>query len=124
MNKMKTALACVALGTAAISGAAGAQQAAASFFVSSTGSGSGGWFGGLQGADMLCQTLATAAGSGGKTWRAYLSTSATGSTPAVNARDRIGKGPWQNVKGVVIAKDLGPVLTPTPTLLPTFTPTP
>jgi hypothetical protein len=106
MNKMKTALACVALGTAAISGTAGAQQAAASFFVSSTGSGSGGWFGGLQGADMLCQTLATAAGSGGKTWRAYLSTSATASTPAVNARDRIGKGPWQNVKGVVIANNL------------------
>ncbi len=106
MSKMKTALACVALGTAAISGTAGAQQAAASFFVSSTNLGSGAWFGGLQGADWLCQTLATAAGSGGKTWRAYLSTSATASTPAVNARDRIGKGPWQNVKGVVIAKDL------------------
>jgi len=106
MNKMRTALACLTLGAVAISGTAGAQQAAASFFVTSTGSGSGGWFGGLQGADMLCQTLATAAGSGGKTWRAYLSTSATGSTPAVNARDRIGKGPWQNVKGVVIAKDL------------------
>jgi len=106
MNKLKTALACMALGTAVISGTAGAQQAAASFFVTSTGSGSGGWFGGLQGADMLCQTLATAAGSGGKTWRAYLSTSATASTPAVNARDRIGKGPWQNVKGVVIANNL------------------
>ena len=106
MNRFRTALACVALGTAAISGTAGAQQAAASFFVTSTGSGSGGWFGGLQGADWLCQTLATAAGSGGKTWRAYLSNSATASTPAVNARDRIGKGPWQNVKGVVVANNL------------------
>jgi hypothetical protein len=106
MNKMRTVLACLALGTATISGTAGAQQAAASFFVTSTGSGGGGWFGGLQGADWLCQTLATAAGSGGKTWRAYLSTSATSSTPAVNARDRIGKGPWQNVKGVVIANNV------------------
>ncbi|MEO8738591.1 MAG: hypothetical protein ABI537_02675 [Casimicrobiaceae bacterium] len=106
MNKIKTGMACIAIGAAAVAGPAAAQQAAASFFVASVGSGSGGWFGGLQGADWLCQTLATAAGSGGKTWRAYLSNSATAGTPAVNARDRIGKGPWQNVKGVVIAKDL------------------
>jgi hypothetical protein len=76
------------------------------FSVTSTGSGNGADFGGLAGADKHCQTLAAAAGAGGKTWRAYLSASATGSTPAVNARERIGKGPWKNAKGVVIAKDV------------------
>ncbi len=74
-----------------------------SFFVSSTGSGKGGDLGGLEGADRICRTLAGAAGAGGKTWRAYLSTQGPG---AVNARDRIGSGPWVNAKGVVIAKDL------------------
>jgi hypothetical protein len=73
-----------------------------SFFVSSTGSGKGGDLGGLEGADRICKTLAEAAGAGGKTWRAYLSTQGPG---AVNARDRIGPGPWVNAKGVVIAKD-------------------
>ena len=63
-------------------------------------------FGGLAGADKHCQTLAAAAGAGAKKWHAYLSTQAAGSTPAVNAKDRIGKGPWQNAKGVVIAKDV------------------
>jgi hypothetical protein len=70
-----------------------------SFFVSSEGSGNGGNLGGLQGADALCQRLAGAAGSS-KTWRAYLSTQGSG---AVNAKDRIGAGPWQNAKGEVIA---------------------
>jgi len=78
-------------------------QSGASFFVTSQGSGKGADFGGLAGADQHCQTLAAAAGLGDKTWRAYLSTSAAGSTPAVNARDRIGTGPWRNVKGVVVA---------------------
>ena len=73
------------------------------FFVTSKGGPDGGNLGGLEGADKHCQTLATAAGAGAKTWRAYLSTQATGGAAAVNARDRIGKGPWQNVKGVVIA---------------------
>jgi hypothetical protein len=72
------------------------------FFVTSAGSGKGGDLGGLAGADQRCQMLAQAAGAGGRTWRAYLSTQGPG---AVNARDRIGSGPWQNAKGVVIAKD-------------------
>ena len=83
---------------------ASAQSAATSFFVTSNGIGNGGNLGGLAGADNYCQTLAQAAGAGAKTWRAYLSTQAADGKPAVNARDRIGKGPWQNSKGVVIAK--------------------
>ena len=75
-----------------------AQQANMSFFVTSAGPGKGADLGGLAGADAHCQQLAQAAGAGGKTWRAYLSTQGDG---AVNARDRIGRGPWQNVKGVV-----------------------
>jgi hypothetical protein len=88
---------CVAL-TAPISG----QGQTMSFFVSSTGSGSGGNLGGLEGADKLCQSLATKAGAGTRAWRAYLSTSG----PNVNARDRIGTGPWHNVKGVLIASNV------------------
>src|SRR6202790_1796027 len=84
-----------------------AQSAETSFFVTSTGIGNGGNLGGLAGADNYCQSLAQAAGAGTKTWRAYLSTQAADGKPAVNARDRIGKGPWQNAKGVVIAKDVG-----------------
>ena len=83
-----------------------AQSADTSFFVTSTGIGNGGNLGGLAGADNQCQTLAQAAGAGTKTWHAYLSTQAADGKPAVNARDRIGKGPWQNSKGVVIAKDV------------------
>jgi hypothetical protein len=71
-----------------------------SFFVTSAGSGKGADLGGLAGADRHCQSLAESAGAGGKTWRAYLSTTGAGS---VNARDRIGRGPWQNAKGVVVA---------------------
>jgi hypothetical protein len=74
-----------------------------SFFVSGAGSGKGGDLGGLAGADRICKTLAEAAGAGGRTWRAYLSTQGSG---AVNARDRIGSGPWVNAKGIVIAKNL------------------
>ena len=73
------------------------------FFITSTGSGKGADFGGLAGADKHCQTLAAAAGAGDHTWHAYLSTQGAG---AVNARDRIGNGPWRNAKGVVVAKDL------------------
>jgi hypothetical protein len=83
-----------------------AQSSNMSFFVTSVGSGKGADFGGLEGADKHCQSLAAAAGAGGKKWRAYLSNSASGSSPAVNAKDRIGKGPWQNAKGVVVAKDV------------------
>lgn len=87
-------------------GVAKAQTAEMSFFVTSVGSGKGADLGGLEGADAICQRLAQAAGAGGKTWHAYLSTQATGGVPAVNARDRIGAGPWRNAKGVVIADSL------------------
>ena len=80
-----------------------AQQASMSFFVTSAGPGKGADLGGLAGADRHCQQLASAAGAGAKTWHAYLSTQGAG---AVNARDRIGKGPWVNAKGVTIAKDV------------------
>ena len=83
-----------------------AQQANTTFFVTGTPIGNGGNLGGLAGADNQCQTLAQAAGAGAKTWRAYLSTQAADGKPAINARDRIGKGPWTNSKGVVIAKDV------------------
>jgi len=76
------------------------------FFVTSTGSGRGADYGGLAGADAHCQKLADAAGSPYKTWHAYLSTQAQGGQAAVNARDRIGKGPWTNVRGLVIARDV------------------
>jgi len=87
-------------------GAAQAQQAAnMSFFVTSARPGKGGDLGGLAGADAHCQMLAQSAGAGGKTWHAYLSTSTNAANPGatVNARDRIGRGPWQNAKGVVVA---------------------
>jgi hypothetical protein len=99
MTRIRIGAAAVAL---ALCGSAGAQSADMTFFVTSTGSGKGADFGGLAGADRLCQTLAAAVGAGGKTWRAYLSTQGTG---AVNAKDRIGEGPWQNAKGVVVAKN-------------------
>ncbi|MEP6701422.1 MAG: hypothetical protein ABJB04_00435 [Betaproteobacteria bacterium] len=80
-----------------------AQDKEMGFFVTSAGIGKGGDLGGLEGADKHCQTLAAAAGAGGKTWHAYLSTQGAG---AIDARDRIGHGPWKNAKGVVIAKDV------------------
>src|ERR1700719_4026426 len=76
------------------------------FFVTSIGSGKGADLGGLAGADAHCQQLATTVGAGSKTWHAYLSTNAAAQGGAVNARDRIGNGPWQNSKGVVIAKNV------------------
>ncbi len=80
-----------------------AQQSAMTFFVTSAGPGKGADLGGLAGADAHCQKLAQSVGAGAKVWRAYLSTQGAG---AVNARDRIGKGPWANAKGIVIAKDV------------------
>jgi hypothetical protein len=77
-----------------------------SFFVTSVGSGMGANLGGLAGADKHCQQLAAAVGAGNRTWRAYLSVAAANGQPAVNAKDRIGKGPWMNAKGVVIAKSV------------------
>ena len=93
----------MALVSLGLGGPAQAQPGAMSFFVTSVGSGKGADLGGLDGADRHCQALAQAAGAGGKTWRAYLSTQGPS---AVNARDRIGSGPWQNAKGVVIAKNV------------------
>jgi len=98
-TQMRATIVLLALGIAA---GAHAQSSDMTFFVSSTGSGKGADFGGLAGADRHCQTFATAAGTGNHTWRAYLSTSGS---PAVNARDRIGPGPWKNAKGVVIANN-------------------
>src|SRR6516225_9796232 len=74
------------------------------FFVTSAGSGKGGDLGGLDGADAHCQSLAAAVGAGTRTWHAYLSTQ--GTAEAVNARDRIGRGPWYNAKATLIARDL------------------
>ena len=76
------------------------------FFVTSVGVGNGANLGGLAGADKHCQQLATAAGAGNRTWHAYLSTSASGGQAAVNARDRIGQGPWHNAKGGRVAQNL------------------
>jgi hypothetical protein len=97
-----TLIACAALAAIGSTGIAQSQNAM-TFFVTSAGPGKGADLGGLEGADRHCQTLAQAAGAGGKTWKAYLSTQGSG---AVNAKDRIGRGPWQNAKGTVVAKDV------------------
>jgi hypothetical protein len=99
-------LASAALMSLGWAGAVQAQQNNMSFFVTSVGSGKGGDLGGIAGADTHCQNLAAAAGAGGKTWRAYLSSNSPPGGQATNARDRIGAGPWQNAKGVVVAKDV------------------
>jgi hypothetical protein len=83
-----------------------AQTPPMGFFITSAGTGQGANLGGLAGADKHCQTLAAAAGAGNRTWRAYLSASASGGQPAVNARDRIGTGPWANAKGIVVAQSV------------------
>ena len=107
MVRMSLAVAAALLLATASHAPAAAQNAPnMTFFITSAGSGNGANLGGLAGADAICQKLASAVGAGGRTWRAYLSTSAAGNQPAVNARDRIGKGPWQNAKGVVVAKSV------------------
>jgi hypothetical protein len=112
---MKSSARTSILGSAALmalgwSAGAVAQQAPQSpnmtFFVTSAGLGKGADLGGIEGADRICQNLAQQAGAGGKTWRAYLSTQAVGGGQAMNARDRIGRGPWQNFKGVVVAQNV------------------
>jgi len=100
---MKTVQVLAAAIVALLSASAQAQQSEMSFFITSEGLGKGADLGGLAGADKHCQMLAQSAGAGGKTWHAYLSTQGPG---AVNARDRIGGGPWQNAKGTVIAKNV------------------
>lgn len=102
----RTSLALVLTLTAAALAACasmGGSTTSMGFFVTSTNPGRGADFGGLAGADRHCQALATAAGAGGKAWRAYLSTTGAG---AVNARDRIGRGPWHNAKGVLVAANV------------------
>jgi hypothetical protein len=111
MHKViRWSLATAAVLSLCVSAGAQAQQGGAAsdmtFFLTSVGPGSGADLGGLAGADRHCQQLAEATGAGDRTWRAYLSTQGSGGEPAVNARDRIGQGPWQNAEGVVIAQDL------------------
>ncbi len=105
---MRRAHAAAAIAILLVGGPAAAPQQAPpmSFFITSAGLGKGADLGGLAGADRQCQTLAAAAGAGDRTWRAYLSTQATEDQPAVNARDRIGSGPWYNAKGIMVAQDV------------------
>lgn len=86
--------------------AAAPDRSAMTFFVTSVNPGKGGDLGGIAGADAWCKAKAEAVGAGKRTWRAYLSAPATGSTPVVHARERIGKGPWANANGVVVARNL------------------
>jgi hypothetical protein len=96
----------LAAATAQSATARGAQTPRMSFFLTSAGPGQGANLGGLAGADQHCTRLAAAVGVTGRTWRAYLSTSAADAAPAVNARDRIGTGPWHNAKGMLIADNV------------------
>ena len=90
----------------ALPGHGSAQDDPLGFFITSVGPGNGGDLGGLDGADAYCQALADEEGAGNRTWRAYLSTQASGGQPAVNARDRIGEGPWFNAEGLRIAANV------------------
>jgi hypothetical protein len=105
--KISTVIAATVLAVAAASPALAQKKGGdMSFFVTSVGKGDGANLGGLEGADAHCQALAEAAGSKKKGWKAYLSTTAPGGDAGVNARDRIGKGPWRNAKGVVVATNV------------------
>jgi hypothetical protein len=95
-----------AAGRGGAQGRGGAPAQPMGFFITSVGLGKGGNLGGLAGADAHCQTLAAAAGAGNRTWRAYLSVTASGAQAAVNARDRIGTGPWANQGGTIIAQNV------------------
>lgn len=106
MSRFVAVLASIMMSTLAAQAALAQNTQKMSFFITSAGPGNGADLGGLAGADRHCQALAQAAGAGDRTWRAYLSASASGGKPAINARNRIGGGPWHNAKGVVIAKNL------------------
>jgi hypothetical protein len=106
MTKWISGVIGVAVFAAAASLGVSAQGNQMCFFITCAGPGNGANLGGLAGADKHCQTLAAAVGAGNRTWRAYLSAAAAAGQPAVNAKDRIGKGPWMNVKGVVVAKSV------------------
>lgn len=99
-------IAAVALLSLGFAAGAQTQSSDMTFFITSVGLGKGADLGGLAGADKHCQSLAAAAGAGKRMWRAYLSTTASGGSPAVNARDRIGKGPWHNFEGRLIARNI------------------
>jgi hypothetical protein len=112
-HRLFVALAAISLSGSVLAQAAAPAAAPAnretgpfSFFITSVGSGKGADLGGLEGADAHCQKLAAAVGAGNRTWRAYLSTQSWDGKPAVNARDRIGTGPWFNVKGVLVARSV------------------
>ena len=102
----KWSVAAVAVAVLAACAGMSGGKTSTTFFVTSTNPGKGADLGGLAGADKHCQALATAAGLNGRTWHAYLAQQQTQTVPAVNARDRIGKGPWKNAKGAVVAKDV------------------
>jgi hypothetical protein len=107
--RMFTAASLLALGSSAVFAQGGGQQGPPppmSFFITSAPKGDGANYGGIEGADAYCQQLATAAGRGNSTWHAYLSQQAKDGKPVINARDRIGAGPWYNQKGQMVAKDL------------------
>jgi hypothetical protein len=106
MNEKRFLLSSVVLFAAALPALAQNAPEKMTYFITSVGSGNGAALGGLAGADQHCQNLAKTAGAGNRTWRAYLSASAADGKPAVNARDRIGKGPWYNAKGVMVAKNV------------------
>jgi len=101
-----TVLISIIVTLAGMTTAAQGQQVSMTFFLTSVGKGNGADLGGLEGADAHCLALARAVGSPYQNWRAYLSTTAPGADAGVNARDRIGKGPWQNAKGVVVASSV------------------
>jgi len=100
----RSAITAAAFAVAITAGAAQAQDM--TFFVTSVGKGNGADLGGIEGADAHCNALAKAAGSKHSNWKAYLSTTLPGGDAGVSARDRIGKGPWRNAKGVVVAKNV------------------
>jgi hypothetical protein len=100
MSKRFTYRFAIPLAMVAVCTVGAQQKSSMTFFITSAGPGKGADLGGLEGADKQCTALATAVGAGNHTWRAYLSAS---SPKPVNAKDRIGSGPWQNVKGVVVA---------------------
>ena len=122
MKKMLTVVAAAFLVSAGMASPVHAQDKAKAakkgggadmtFFVTSVGKGNGADYGGLEGADAHCQSLAKAAGSKRTNWKAYLSTTAPGGDAGVNARERVGKGPWRNAKGVVVAKNVADLHSP------------
>lgn len=106
LNASSRILVAGGIAAAVLAGCATMSGPPTTFFITSTNPAQSGNIGGLAGADAICERLAAAAGVGGRNWRAYLSTQGVGGAPVVNARDRIGSGPWTNSKGVVVARNL------------------